>query len=125
MTARRSWVGPGLFVGFGVATLALSVIWDHVQDGLWALALSLVLALGLAVGGRSDLLRTVRGDADERGARVTMVTSNIVLNVAAVVGVVGSVIEQAHGIHMGPWTLACVAGGAFYLLTFLLVRLRS
>jgi len=125
MTHARSWVGPGLFVVFGVTTLALSVLWNHAADGAWAFSISMVFALVLAVGGRSDFLRTVRGDADERGAQVTLITSNIVLNVAAVAAVVGAVIEQAHGVHMGPWTEACMVGGAFYLVTFLLVRARA
>ena len=125
MTATRRWVGSGIFVAFGAATLALSLVWHHADDGWWVFGLSMAVAAGLAVGGRSDLVRTMRGDADERGAQVTMVTSNIVLNIAAAVAVVGAVIEQARGQHIGPWTLSCVAGGALYLLTFLVVRARS
>jgi hypothetical protein len=37
----------------------------------------------------------------------------------------GSVVEQAGGVHSGPWTLACVAGGCLYLLVFLVVRARG
>jgi hypothetical protein len=125
MMAARRWVGPAIFVAFGAATLGLSVVWRHPDDGVWAMGVSLALAAVLVAGGRSELLRTVRGDADERGARVVLVTSNIVLNVAAAVAVVGAVIEQAGGLHMGPWTLACEAFGAFYLLTFAAVRALS
>jgi predicted MFS family arabinose efflux permease len=126
MIATRRWVGPGMLVAFGAATLALSTVWHHSDDGLWAMGVSLVLAAVLALGGQhSDLLRTVRGDADERGAQVVLVTSNIVLNIAAAVAVVGAVIEQAHGLRWGPWTLACVAFGSLYLVVFLAVRGRS
>jgi hypothetical protein len=90
-----------------------------------ATGVSLALTAVLVVGGRSDVLSTMRGDADERGSRVMLVTSNIVLNVAAGVAVVGAVIEQASGLRMGPWTFACVAFGAFYLLTFAAVRALS
>ena len=125
MVAMRKWAGPAVFVSFGAAALALSAVQHHAEDGLWMMGLSLVFAAVLAMGGRSDLLRTIRGDADERGAQVVLVTSNIVLNVAAAVAVVGAVIEQAHGLHLGPWTLACVAFGSFYLVVLLAVRVLS
>ncbi len=125
MTATRRWVGSGIFVVVGIATLALSVAWHHADDGWWALGLSLAFAVVLAVGGRSDFLRTMRGDPDERGAQLTLVTSNIVLNLVAAVAVVGAILEQAHGGHLGPWTLACITGGALYLATFLVVRARA
>ena len=121
MTMRR-WTGSAIFVVFGTAALVLSLAWNHGTDGWWIFGLSTIFAVVLAAGGRSDLLRTFRGDADERGARVTEVTSNIVLNMIAAVAVAGSLVEQARGVHQGPWTLACVAGGALYLVTFLTVR---
>jgi hypothetical protein len=62
---------------------------------------------------------------DERAAHVTSVTNGVVLNLAALAAVVGSVVEQARGVHSGPWTLACVAGGCLYLLVFLVVRARG
>lgn len=125
MTAMRRWVGSALLLAFGLATLTLSIVWGHPDDGWWALGLAAAFALVLALGGRSELLRTVRGDPDERGERVTLVTSNIVVNLMAAVGVVGAAIEQGRGVHAGPWTLACVAGGALYLVTFVVVRART
>jgi hypothetical protein len=78
-----------------------------------------------AAGGRSELIRAVLGDGDERAAHVTSVTDGVALNLAALAAVVGSVVEQARGMHSGPWTLACVAGGCLYLLVFVVVRARG
>ena len=101
MAARR-WVGPAIFVAFGAATLGLSVVWRHPDDGVWAMGVSLALAAVLVAGGRSELVRTVRGDADERGARAVLVTSNIVLNIAAAVAVVGAVTSRPAGCAWDP-----------------------
>jgi predicted MFS family arabinose efflux permease len=121
----RRYGGSALLTAFGVVMLVTSIAAHHLEDGVWALAISLVVAAGFAVGGRSELIRAIRGDGDERAAHVTAVTNGVVLNLAALAAVAGSVVEQARGIHSGPWTLACVAGGCLYLVVFLVVRARG
>jgi uncharacterized membrane protein len=118
----RKWAGPALVLAFGLAVFAASLVWGHPTDGIWALALSAVFAGALAVGGRSELVRSMRGDGDERIAHITNVTNLIVLNVAGLAAVAGAVVEQARGFHSGPWTLACVIGGGVYLAVFIVVR---
>ena len=121
---HRRWAGSVLLLVFGVAVWVASVIAHHTGDGVWALGTSVVVAAGLAAGGRSELVRGLRGDGDERAMHIQSVTNMIVLNVAALVAVVGSVVEQARGVHSGPWTLACVVGGVVYALVYLVVRTR-
>ena len=124
MQRHRRWAGPVLLVVFGVSMLAASIAVHRAGDGVWALVLSVVVAAALAAGGRSGLVRAVRGDGDEREVHIQAVTNMVVLNVAAVAAVVGSVVDQTWGQHSGPWTLACVAGGGLYVLVFLVVRTR-
>jgi hypothetical protein len=118
----RKWAGSALILAFGLAVFAASLAWGHPDDGIWALALSTVFAGALAVGGRSELVRSMRGDGDERAAHITNLTNLIVLNVAGLAAVAGAVVEQARGFHSGPWTLACVIGGGVYFLVFIVVR---
>jgi hypothetical protein len=118
----RRWAGPALILAFGLAVFAVSLTWKHVDDGVWALGLSIFFAGALAAGGRSELVRAMRGDGDERAAHITSTTNLIVLNLAGLVAVVGAVLEQASGVHWGPWTLACVIGGGVYFVVFVAVR---
>ena len=121
---HRRWAGSVLLLLFGVGVFVASLFARHVDDGVWALGVSVVFAGLLAVGGRSELIRGVRGDGDEREVHIQSVTNMLVLNVIALVAVVGAVVEQARGVHWGPWTLACVFGGLLYAAVYLVVRGR-
>lgn len=125
---RTSWFLPVLAAGLGLACLAAFWIGGQPEEGLWALGVMLALALAVvvAVGGRSDLIRGLRGDGrDEYWERIDVRATSL-----AGLAVVGSVIlmclwQWAHGRDGSPYAQLGAIGGAAYVLAVAGLRLRS
>jgi len=65
---RPAWVVPALIAATAVPTFVAFWIGGNPRLGaLWA-SVSLVLAVAVALGGRSDTMRLVRGEADDERA---------------------------------------------------------
>lgn len=123
---RTSWFGPVFAGGLGVACLIAFWIGGQPGMGLWSLGVMLALALLLALGGRFDLIRGLRGDGrDEYWERIDVHATALAGTV-----VIGAVIvmcfwEWAHGRDGSPYAALGAVGGVAYVLAIAGLRLRS
>lgn len=127
MTAvhKTKWYVPGVSLVLGLAMLAAFWAGDRPGDGLFALGVMGALGLVALVGGRSDLIRGLRGDGrDEYWERIdvdaTALTGHVLI--AAIIGM--CLWEWAHGRDGMPYAALGAVGGVGYVLSLALLRWR-
>jgi hypothetical protein len=123
---RTSWFLPLFSFGLGVACLAAFWIGDDPGSGVWSLAIMSGFGLVFLVGGRSDLIRGLRGDGrDEYWERID-VHATALAGVAVITAVIVMCLwEWAHGRDGSPYAQLGAIGGVAYLLAIVGLRLRS
>ena len=128
MTAvhRTKWFLPLFSVGLGLVCMA--ALWAGGERGVGIQALVIMSVLGLVflVGGRSDMVRGLRGDGrDEYWQRIdvhaTALAGNVVI--AAIIGM--CLWEWAHGRSGSPYTQLGALAGVAYVASLGLLRWRS
>jgi len=128
MTAvhKTKWFLPVFSVALGL--LFLGALWagGEREAGLQSLVIMSVLGLVLLLGGRSDMIRALRGDGrDEYWQRIDVHATALAGNVliAAVIGM--CVWEWAHGRSGAPYTQLGALAGVAYVASLGLLRWRS
>lgn len=127
MTLTRTWWFLPLF-SFLLGLACLAAFWIGGDPGLGFAALGIMggLALVLALGGRSDMIRGLRGDGrDEYWERMDVVATAL-----AGLVLIGAVItmclwEWAHGRDGSPYAQLGAIAGVSYLVALAALRLRS
>jgi hypothetical protein len=115
-----------LCVVLGLAFLTVFWIAGDPGAGLGSLAIMVGYGLLLLLGGRSEIVRTLRGQApDERygmfDLRATAITGTVTLSV-----LVGAALyELARGQDPGPYVLIIAIAAVTYLASLLWLRWRS
>lgn len=123
MTERSRWAVPALVVGIGVIYLIASTIGGNVSGGLIMLGVMIAYAVLLIAGGRSDVVRMLRGQpADERYRHIETRATVIAANVLAAFIVALAVIEFARGEDGRPYTLIALVFAVTYVLSLLWLR---
>ena len=125
-TNNKGWAVPLVCVLLGLAFLAVFWISGNPGAGLGSLAVMVGYGLLLLVGGRSEIVRTLRGQApDERygmfDLRATAITGTVTLSV--LVG--GALYQLARGQDPGPYVLIIAIAAVTYLASLLWLRWRS
>jgi len=113
-------------VALGVVFLGSLWAGGERQGGIEALAIMSVLAVVFLVGGRSDLVRGLRGDGrDEYWQRLdvhaTALAGHVVI--AAILGM--SAWEWGHGRDGSPYAQLGAIAGIAYIAAFAFLRWRS
>jgi hypothetical protein len=126
-TSRWRWWHLPAFAVF-LGALCGGAIWiggDH-KDGMFAFGVLAVLAVLIAVGGRSEMIRGLRGDGrDEYWARVDLLATTFA-GIVAITAIIGMCLwEWAHGRDGTPYSQLGAITGVAYLLGLALVRWRS
>ena len=100
-------------------------IGDNVGSGLFSLAVLGGLGLLIAVGGRSETIRGLRGDGrDEYWAGLDR-DATLIAGGALLVLVIGMCLwEWAHGRDGSPYTQLGAVTGVVYLVALVALRLR-
>jgi hypothetical protein len=125
-TNNRGWAVPLVCVLLGLAFLAVFWISGNPGAGLGSLAVMVGYGLLLLVGGRSEIVRTLRGQApDERygmfDLRATAITGTVTLSV-----LVGATLyELARGQDPSPYVTIIAIAAVTYLAALLWLRWRS
>ena len=125
-TNTKRWAVPLVCVLLGLAFLAAFSIAGNPGAGLGSLAIMVGYGLLLLVGGRSEIVRTLRGQApDERygmfDLRATAITGTVTLSV-----LVGATLyELARGQDPGPYVPIIAIAAVTYLAALLWLRWRS
>ena len=123
---RTNWFLPLFSVALGFAFLIAFWLGDEPGMGLFSLALMSVLGAVVLLGGRSDLVRGLRGDGrDEYWERID-IHATALAGLVVISAIIGMCLwEWAHGRDGSPYTALGALGGVSYLLAIALLRLRS
>ena len=122
-TNNKGWAVPLVCVLLGLAFLAVFWISGNPGAGLGSLAVMVGYGLLLLVGGRSEIVRTLRGQApDERygmfDLRATAITGTVTLSV-----LVGATLyELARGQDPSPYVTIIAIAAVTYLAALLWLR---
>lgn len=120
------WLLPAAVVGFGMVCLVLAYLGGNADRGVAALAVTAAYGGVLLLGGRSEVVRLLRGQsADERyeGFGVGATAFSAYVTVTLVLGM--GLYEIARGEDGQPYTRICLVSGASYLAALLWLRWRS
>jgi hypothetical protein len=128
MTAvhKTKWFVPLVSVGLGL--LCFGALWagGERRGGVESLALMSVLGLVFLLGGRSDLIRGLRGDGrDEYWERIDVHATALTGNVTIVAIIAMCLWEWGHGRDGAPYTQLGALSGLAYILALGLLRWRS
>ena len=123
---RTKWFVPGLSVLSGLVFFAGFWIGDDRPGALWSLAVMSVVALLILAGGRSDLVRGLRGDGrDEYWARIDLHATALAGSFAIGLILVMCVWEWAHGRDGTPYVQLGALTGVAYVASIGFLRWRS
>jgi hypothetical protein len=125
MTANK-WFLPGFSVFLGLLCLAAFWAGGNPDDGVFALGLMTAIGVLVLVGGRSEMIRGLRGDGrDEYWERIDMRATLFsgVLTLAVIIGM--CLWEWGHGRDGSPYTALGAIAGVAYLVGLAISRLRS
>lgn len=125
-TNNKGWAVPLVCALLGLAFLTVFWIAGNPGAGLGSLAVMVGYGLLLLVGGRSEIVRTLRGQApDERygmfDLRATAITGTVTLSV--LVG--GALYELVRGRDPSPYVLIIAIAAVTYLASLVWLRWRS
>jgi hypothetical protein len=123
---KSKWFLPAFSVALGMVFGAALWAGGDGDVGLAALAVMSVLALAILLGGRSELVRGLRGDGrDEYWARLDLHATALAGNVliALVLGMCAW--EWAHGRDGTPYVQLGAITGVVYVLAVAVLRWRG
>jgi hypothetical protein len=123
---RTSWFLPLFSLGLGAACLAAFWVGGDLESGLVSLAIMGGFGLVILVGGRSDLIRGLRGDGrDEYWERID-IHATAIAGLAVITAVIVMCLwEWGHGRDGSPYAQLGAIGGVAYVLGIVGLRLRS
>ena len=123
---RTSWFLPLFSLGLGVACLVAFWLGGNPGQGLASLGVMAVLGAVFLVGGRSDLIRGLRGDGrDEYWERID-VHATALAGIVVIAAVIGMCLwEWGHGRDGSPYSQLGAIGGVAYVAAIIGLRVRS
>ncbi|MDX6514224.1 MAG: hypothetical protein QOE36_3728 [Gaiellaceae bacterium] len=122
---RSKWTLPLFFLMSGVGVFVVQLASGRRGDGFVSLGVGAVVAAVLLLGGRSETIRSVRGDLrDERFDAIHVEASAAAALVLAVALAGALVYEWTQGRDGRPYAQLVAIGGATYLLSLVVLRVR-
>ena len=128
MTAlhKTKWFLPLFSVALGVLFCAALWVGGERSAGLESLAIMTGLAVVVLLGGRSDLIRGLRGDGrDEYWQRIDVHATALAGNVLIVAVLAMCAWEWAHGEDGSPYVQLGAIAGVAYVAALGFLRWRS
>jgi len=123
---RSKWFLPLFSVALGGICLAAFWIGGDSDQGLISFAVLAAFGLLFLLGGRSELVRGLRGDGkDEYWARLDLVATTIAGMAVITAIIVMCLWEWAHGRNGSPYAQLGAIGGLSYLLAVGVLRWRG
>lgn len=129
-TSRRiyanRWFMPAFSLFLGLAMGGAQWRGGDLRTGLTSLALFVVIALVLVLGGRSETIRAFRGDGrDERWAHIDLAATAL-SGLAVITAIIAACAwEWAHGRDGTPFVQLGAIGGLSYIAAVAILRARS
>jgi hypothetical protein len=120
------WLMPAGCVLFGCAMLLAGWLGRQLAVGLIGLVIMACFGLFIALAGRSETVRGLRGDGrDERFAQIDLRATAVAGLVLIVTLIVAGLAEIARGHSGSPYTWLCAIGGLSYALAVAFFRWRG
>ena len=123
---KTKWFLPAFCVGLGGAVLTAQWIGGDLHGGLVSLVLLSGFGLLILVGGRSETVRGLRGDArDERFRQIDVHATAFAGTILVVTLTTVWLIELGRGRSGSPYTELMAVGGVAYLAAIAFMRWRG
>jgi len=117
---------PGFSVFLGLLCLAAFWAGGNPGEGLFALGLMTAVGAAVLLGGRSEMVRGLRGDGrDEYRERLDM-RATLFAGLVTLTVILGMCLwERGHGRNGSPYSALGAISGVAYLVALATLRLRS
>ena len=128
MTAlsKTKWFLPLFSVALGLVFLGAFWVGGERRTGVESLVVMTALGLLILLGGRSELIRGLRGDGrDERFRQIDIHATALAGIVVLSAIIVAFIVEVARGHEGTPYSWLGAIGGLSYLLAVIGLRLRG
>jgi hypothetical protein len=120
------WFMPAFAIFLGAALGGAQWKGGDRQTGLTTMALFVGIAAVLALGGRSETIRALRGDGrDERWAHIDLAATALSGIVVITAVIVACAWEWAHGRDGSPFVQLGALAGLAYIAGLVILRVRS
>ena len=98
---HSKWTVPAFSVVMGLVLLGANIVGHQLVLGLWSLGILVVFGGAVALGGRSETIRGLRGDGrDERFAMLDLQATAVAGLAVLIAVIVAFIVEVARG-HSG------------------------
>jgi hypothetical protein len=122
----KVWVVPVFILLMGGVYLVAAWVGGRPGLGVGMAAIMVVVAALLLAGGRSEVVRVLRGQPTDEMWRSFDVRATLFASFVSIVVMVGAVVyEIARGQDGQPYALLCFVGGVSYLAALIWFRWRS
>ena len=123
--SRSRWVLPAFSVLMGVVMFAAEAVGGDRRGGGFALAIMSAYAALLTFGGRSETIRVMRGEHDERTALIDL-RATAYTGLVLVVAILGAfLVRVARGDSGNPYAALGALAGVTYLVALFIGRWRT
>ncbi|MGH3146297.1 MAG: hypothetical protein ACRDTR_10905 [Rubrobacter sp.] len=124
--SSRRWVVPLFCLIFGFVYLAVFWIGGNFVAGVGPFVIMVGYGLLLLVGGRSEVVRTLRNQPSDEMWSSFAVRASLFSFYVLIVVLLGMVLyEIARGQDAYPYALLCLVGGASYIGALVWLRMRG
>lgn len=125
-TSHRKWMVPLVCLGLGLAFLVVFWIGGTPVAGVGPFVIMAGYGLILLLGGRSEVVRTLRGQPSDEMWKSFDVRASLFSFLVLVGVLIGMAFyEIARGQDAQPYGLLCLVGGASYIGALIWHRFRS
>jgi hypothetical protein len=123
---KTKWFLPAFAVASGAAFAVVQWIGGDPGEGLILLAIMTVVGLAILLGGRSDMVRGLRGDGrDEYWQRIDVHATALAGTVVIVANLAMCAWEWGHGRDGSPFVWLGALAGVAYLVALGFLRWRA
>jgi hypothetical protein len=123
---KTKWFLPAFSVAMGVVLFAAAWIGGDVNKGLYFLAALSVFGLLVLLGGRSETIRGLRGDARDERFKMIDIHATAFAGIVLVFVLIGAwVVEIARGNDGNPYGQLLAVGGIAYIAAIAFMRWRG
>lgn len=123
---HSKWTVPAFSVVMGLVLLGANIVGHQLVLGLWSLGILVVFGGAVALGGRSETIRGLRGDGrDERFAMLDLQATALAGLALMIAVIVAFIVDVASGRSGEPYDWLGAIAGLAYVAAVIVLRLRG